>query len=111
MYVHEQYGLPYSFLKYMELEQNPFKLGACCDLIVHTLSRATTGHILYSWAVQRQGVSYCSVPGRPPEYPEAEERSSIPLGNTFTSLVINVLPEDQSGWQSAEKRAMQANKL
>lgn len=46
--VHKQYGLLYSFLKHMELEQNPFKLGVCCDLIVHTLSRATTGHILYS---------------------------------------------------------------
>lgn len=97
MYVHELYRLPYSLLKHMELEQNPFKLGVCCDLIVHTLSRATTEYILYSWAVQHQGVSCCSVLGRPPDYPEAEERSSIPLGNMFMSLVIDVLPEYQNG--------------
>lgn len=52
MYVHEQYRLPYSFLKHMELEENPFKLQVCCDLIVRTLSRATTGNILYTWAVR-----------------------------------------------------------
>lgn len=74
MYVHEQYGLTYSFLKHMELEQNPFKFGVCCDLIVHTLSRATTVHILHSWAVQHQGVSCCSVLGRSPDYPEAGEK-------------------------------------
>lgn len=111
MHVREQYRLPYILLKHTELEQNPFKLGVCCDLTVHTLSRATTGHILYSWAVQHQGVSCCSVLGRPSDYPEAEERSSTPLGNMLMSLVIDVLPEDQSGWQSAGKRAIQANKL
>lgn len=110
MCVHEQYRLPYSLQKNMELERNPFKLGICCDLIVHTLSRATTGHILSGWAVQQKGISCCSVLGRPPYYPEAEERSSIPLGNMFMSLVIDVLPEDQSGWQSA-KRVRQTNKL
>lgn len=111
MYVHEQYRLPYSFMKHMRLEENPFKLRVCCDLIVHTLSRATTGNILYTWAVRCQRVSCYSVLDRPPVYPEAEERNSIPLGNVSTSLVIDVLSENQRGWQSLEKRVTQANKL